>query len=328
MLDLVRGPGFRPIPGPGRSLGWGDLMVLTATVIWSVNVVVVKVALADSGPLTYSALRYVVGGLALFGLARWLEGPAKLPRGRDLGLIAAAAASGVLVNQASFTGALAVTSADNVAMIAATTPLLVAGWLVWRGREHFGPRIWLGLGLGLVGLLLVVGAGRWSSWLGVLIALGNPLSWAIYLLLLPRLLARYRPLTLAALTTLLGALMLLPFGAAEAAARHPQVTWAWLGLLAYSALGAVAVTTWLYLPGVRRLGPARTAVYGYLQPFLAVLTAGLLIGEPVLPLQVLGGVVMLLGVISGRPRARPSAAAAGNAPVTQPSSRVGDMAAR
>jgi drug/metabolite transporter (DMT)-like permease len=248
-------------------------------------------------------------------LARWLEGPLVRPRGTDAWLIAAAAA-GVLVNQASFAGALALTNADNIAMISGTTPLLVVGWLVWRGREHFGAKVWGGLGLGLVGLVLVVGAGAstWSSWLLVLVALGNPLGWAVYLLLLPRLLGRYRPLTLAGLVTMVGAVMLVPFGAVEALNRHPHVTGAWLGLLAYSALAAVALAAWLYLPGVRRLGPARTTVYSYLQPFVTVVAAGLLIGEPVLPLQLLGGVIMVVGVVMGRPRRRPGPVPVGDEP--------------
>jgi drug/metabolite transporter (DMT)-like permease len=291
----------------GRGFGWGDVLVVAATTIWGVNVVVVKLALTDSGPFTYSAIRYALGGLALCGLARWLEGPLVRPRGTDAWLIAAAAAAGVLVNQASFAGTLALTNADNIAMISGTTPLLVVGWLVWRGREHFGAKVWGGLGLGVVGLVLVVGAGAatWSSWLVVLVALGNPLGWAVYLLLLPRLLGRYRPLTLAGLVTVVGAGMLVPFGAVEALNRHPHVTGPWLGLLAYSALAAVALTAWLYLPGVRRLGPARTTVYSYLQPFLTVVAAALLIGEPVLPLQLLGGVTMVIGVVMGRPRPHP-----------------------
>ena len=250
--------------------------MVAATIIWGVNVVVVKLALTDSGPFTYSAIRYVLGGLALCGLARWLEGPLVRPRGTDAWLIAAAAAAGVLVNQTSFAGALALTNADNIAMISGTTPLLVVGWLVWRNREHFEAKVWGGLGLGLVGVVLVVGAagGTWSSWLVVPLALAMPLSWAVYLLLLPRLLGRYRPLTLAAWVTAVGAVMLVPFGAVEALNRHPHVTGPWLGLLAYSALAAVALTTWLYLSGVRRLGPARTTVYSYLQPFLTVVAAG------------------------------------------------------
>jgi drug/metabolite transporter (DMT)-like permease len=304
MLDEVSSDVVARAQRVRQGFGWGDVLVVAATTIWGVNVVVVKLALTDSGPFTYAAIRYVLGGLALCGLARWLEGPLVRPRGTDAWLIAAAAAAGVLVCQAGFAGALALTNADNIAMISGTTPLLVVGWLVWRNREHFEAKVWGGLGLGLVGLVLVVGAGvaTWSSWLVVLVALGNPLGSAVYLLLLSRLLGRYRPLTLAALVTMVGAVMLVPFGAVEALNRHPHVTGPWLGLLAYSALAAVALTAWLYLPGVRRLGPARTTVYSYLQPFLAVVAAGLLIREPILPLQLLGGVIMLVGVVMGRPR--------------------------
>jgi drug/metabolite transporter (DMT)-like permease len=298
----------------GRAVGWGDALVLSATILWSVNVVVVKLALADSGPLTYSAIRYVLGGLALLVLARVLEGALVLPRGRDALLIVAAALTGVLINQASFTVALSLTNPDNVAMISGITPLLVASWFVWQRRERFGLRIWVGLLLGFAGLVLVVGAGAWSSWFGIVIALGNPLSWAVYLLLLPRLLGRYGPLALSALVTMLGALMLLPLGIVQAVAHHPEVSGRWLGLLAYSTVLALVLTSWLYLHGVRRLGPARTAVYVYLQPFLAVVAAGVLIGEAILPLQLVGGVIMLVGVALGRPRARPSAAPAQEKP--------------
>ena len=296
----------RFLPRRGR----GDLLVVAATVIWSVNVVVVKVALQDSGPLTYSALRYIAGGIALLLLARYREGPVHLPPRRDRWLLIALATSGVLVNQSSFTGSLALTNADNVAMISATTPVLVAIWLVWRSRERFRSLVWVGLELGLLGLGLVVGAGHWSGPVGIGIALLNPLSWAVYLILLPRLLGRYRPLTLAAMITVLGAVMLVPLGVIQTVVSPPHPSPALIGLLAYSSLGAVALTTWMYLPGVSHLGPARTAVYSYLQPFLAVLAAGLLVGEPILPLQLLGGAIMLIGVAIGRPRARPTPARA------------------
>lgn len=294
----------------GRAFGWGDALVLAATVIWSINVVVVKEALVDGGPLTYSAVRYLIGGLALLVLARRVDGPLPLPRGRDALLIVAAAVTGVLINQASFTLALSLTNPDNVAMISGITPLLVAGWIAWRGRQRFGPRVWFGLGLGMLGLVMVVGAGAgaWTSWIGVVVALGNPLSWAVYLMLLPRLLGRYLPLTLAALVTMLGALLLLPFGAIDALTHQQHVSGPWLGFLAYSALLALALTSWLYLLGVRRLGPARTAVYTYLQPFIAVVAAAVLIGERILPLQLLGGLIMLIGVGWGRPKPRPSPA--------------------
>lgn len=90
-LDVIREPfapdGSAPILGlvkvslpssmPGRlqGLSWGDVMILVATLLWSVNVVVVKIALASSGPLTYGSLRFLWGGALLCLIARWRGGP-------------------------------------------------------------------------------------------------------------------------------------------------------------------------------------------------------------------------------------------------------------
>ena len=48
------------------------------------------------------------------------------------------------------------------------------------------------------------------------------------------------------------------------------------------------------------VGAARATLYMYLQPFLGVMFAALLIGEQVAPVQVLGGVVIVTGVSLGK----------------------------
>jgi drug/metabolite transporter (DMT)-like permease len=276
---------------------------MAATILWSVNIVVVKVALANSGPLTYSTLRFLLGGLCLWWLANRVEGPIRWPSHREWWLISAAAATGIAISQAAFTGALALTNADFVAMFLGSTPLLVTAWVAWHSSQNFSAKVWWGLALGLVGVALVVltAGGGHLSWLGVVLAVGGPVISAIYLLLLPGLLGSYRPLSLAAIITLTGAVMLAPFGLAEGITHHPHVTWAWLGLLGFSVIAAVVAVNWLYLAAMRSLGPARTASYTYLEPFLTVAAAGLLISEPVLPLQILGGVVILTGLAIGTP---------------------------
>ena len=286
-----------------HGFGRGDPLVLAATLLWSVSLVCVKVALANSGPLTLSTLRFLLGGVCLWWLAVRVEGPIRWPTRSEWWLIAAAAATGVALGQGAFTGALALTNADFVAMFLGATPLLVTAWIAWRGSQNFGARVWAGLLVGLVGVALVVftaGSGH-LSWLGVLLAVGGPVVSAIFLLLLPRLLGSYQPLSLAAIITVVGAVMLIPFGLAEGIAHHPTVTWAWLGLLAFSVLAAVVAVNWLYLTAVRTLGAARAASYTYLEPFLAVAAAAVLINERVLPLQMVGGIVILSGLAIGAP---------------------------
>jgi len=313
MLDQVRVSLSAPASRLALGWRWGDLMILGSTVTASVNVVVVKVALANVGPLTFGSLRFLLGGAALCVIARWREGPMPRPRVIDVWLILITAGIGEALSQGLFTSTLTYANVDYVAMVQATSPLLIVAWLAWRGRERFGPRVWVGFTLGLAGaaLALSAGGGGRTTWLDILLPLGLPVTSVVYVLMLPVLLRRYRAMWLTAILTTVGGLMLAPFGMLQAIGHHPHVTAAWLGLLSYSVVGSVALGFLLYTIAVRRLGPARVAAYSYLQPFLSVVAAALLIGEPILPLQILGGVLMVAGVVGGRPRPHQVADAAG-----------------
>jgi drug/metabolite transporter (DMT)-like permease len=60
------------------------------------------------------------------------------------------------------------------------------------------------------------------------------------------------------------------------------------------------VTNLLYFRSLRRVGASRATLYMYLQPFLGALFAALLVGESVTALQVVGGVVIVIGVSLGQ----------------------------
>ena len=62
------------------------------------------------------------------------------------------------------------------------------------------------------------------------------------------------------------------------------------------------VTNLLYFRSLRRVGAARATLYMYLQPFLAVVFAAVLLGEEVAVIQLAGGLVIIAGVALGRPR--------------------------
>jgi drug/metabolite transporter (DMT)-like permease len=78
------------------------------------------------------------------------------------------------------------------------------------------------------------------------------------------------------------------------------VTLAGWGSLAYAVVFSGIVTNLLYFTAIGRVGPSRAAVYQYLQSFLAVLFAVILLGEHVTLLQVLGGVVVVGSIVFGR----------------------------
>jgi drug/metabolite transporter (DMT)-like permease len=78
---------------------------------------------------------------------------------------------------------------------------------------------------------------------------------------------------------------------------------AWL-LLLFSALVSVGVANVVTLHGVRLLGPTRVTNYQFLTPFVTLVLAAFLIAEPILPAQVVGGLVIGLGILVARGDAR------------------------
>jgi drug/metabolite transporter (DMT)-like permease len=110
-----------------RLFSRGDLLMLSAVLFYSLNVVVVKVGLADVPPLLWSPVRFVVGGAVLAAVVWAMRGRLVMPRPADRRRVAIAALLGISINQVAFTFALKYTSAVDVSLIVGSTPLMVAG---------------------------------------------------------------------------------------------------------------------------------------------------------------------------------------------------------
>jgi drug/metabolite transporter (DMT)-like permease len=125
--------------------------------IWSTGFVVARLGMPHAPPLGFLAWRYA---LSVAAFALWiLASRAAWPRGRDQW--AWLALTGVLVHAGYLGGVWSAVKlglgAGTTALIVGLQPVLTAVWVSWTGSEHrIAPRHWLGLGLGLAGLLLVV----------------------------------------------------------------------------------------------------------------------------------------------------------------------------
>jgi drug/metabolite transporter (DMT)-like permease len=71
------------------------------------------------------------------------------------------------------------------------------------------------------------------------------------------------------------------------------VGWLWAALLAVVSTVAAIVLLW---EGIARIGPARAAIVGSLEPLFSVLLSVLVLGESMTALQGLGGLLMVAGV--------------------------------
>jgi O-acetylserine/cysteine efflux transporter len=298
--------------GQQSSVPSADLILLAATLLWSLNPVVVKVGIGEISPLAFPVLRFGIAGLAMLGVLRIREGSLRVAR-RDIWLIALTAILGVTINQACFVYSLTNTGASDVAFLFATGPIVTALLATAVGLERLGRRHWLSAIAGLAGVALIVGGGSHAALgttplLGAALALCAVTCSSASALPIRSLLSRYTAWRILTYELLVGSALLLPFALPSLASQdfgHVSVAgWAAFG---YSVIFTALLTNLLYFTAIGRVGPSRAAIFGYLQSFLAVLLAVLLLGESVLPLQLVGGLVVVGSVVVSRRRAGRSA---------------------
>ena len=271
---------------------------------WGSTFLWVEIALESTGPLVISGLRLAVGAAVIWGLVA-LKGaqvrrehawPVLRPwvgRGIVLGILATGL-PGVLLGFAQQG-----ISSGTAAIFNATAPLwtVVIGLLAARGaREHRpGPVTLAGLVIGLVGVGVLVGQAPSAAELeGQFLVVALAVVYASGGVYAQRRFGDAPPFAAALLCSAAAAALVLPFGVAGWIADPPAPG-------ALVAIGALGVTSsglayLFYFELLRGLGATRTLTVTYLAPVVAVVLGVVVLGEEVLPLQLAGLGLILLGV--------------------------------
>ncbi len=275
-----------------------------ATLLWSLNTPAVKVGVAEISPLAIPVIRFGLGSLALFAIVKIREGTLGIEL-RDLPLLTLCGVLGVTVNQACFVYALTNTGASDVAFLFATGPLITSILATAVGLERLGRRHWLGVLAGLTGIALIVGgragAGVGTAMLGAILAIAAVVSSSASALPIRHLLGRYSAWRILAYELGIGSLILTPFAVPSLASQDfGRVSPAAWTALAYTVVFTGVVANILYFTAIGRVGPSRASMFGYLQSVLAVAFAVILLGERVMPLQLVGGLIVIGSVILSR----------------------------
>jgi drug/metabolite transporter (DMT)-like permease len=289
-------------PVAGVKLSKADGLVLACVTIWAFNVPFIKFCLQYFEPLETSMLRFTIAGLFFAIYVKLKEGSLRVER-RHLPLLLGAGLMGITLNQLTFVYALKNTSSSEVSLLMAATPTFAALFAFALGQERIKLNFWLSLPVAVMGVAFIVfsapGAKLAGNLLGDMLALATAASWAAYTVMIKPLVSIYSSAKMSAYILLSGAIALLPLSLPQ---LHPErmaniPPHIWLILLGYCTLGAVVLTNILWYTGVRELGAPRTAFYAYLQPFLGVFAAFLILSESFVPLQIVGGVLIVISMI-------------------------------
>ncbi len=266
-------PAFMSEPAPaGRvALSLGLLYVL-----WGTTYFGIRVALEGFPPLLMSGGRFFAAGALLYVTVRLRGAPR--PSARQWG--SAALVGGLLVAaNALVTFAERSVSSSLAAVVAASTPLwavLVAGaWGEWPRRAE-----WLGLAVGLIGVVVLqAGGGLRASPVGAALLVASTWSWALGSMWSRRL-PMPDGLVSPAAQMMCGGAVFLAVALLHGERPLPGLGWrpviAWLYLLFFGSL--VGYVSFNYL--LRRVRPALATSYAYVNPAVAV-AIGAVAGEAV-----------------------------------------------
>jgi drug/metabolite transporter (DMT)-like permease len=286
-----------------------ELMLLTTIVLWALNLTASRYVLTHGfQPLAYSTLRYATAAAIFIALTVVLERTLRVGRA-DARLVLGAAVL-LFVNQIGFVYALDRTTASTVGLILGATPIFAALIAVVLGLDRLSRRFWVATVVSFagVGLVAVGGGGEVSGdALGIVMSIVTAATWAGYSIVVTPLQERYSPYRVSAIVLGVTTLALAVAGSNQTATQELALGWEVWSLFAFAVLGPLVITTVLWFRTLDRIGAARATLAANLHPFVAAVFAVILLSETMTFVQVLGGLLIAVGIGLARVRRRPVA---------------------
>ena len=281
-----------------------SILLIIASLCWGGNIVLGRAIAADVPPLGLSFWRwFTVAVILILFNARQL--PKELPLVRqEWRLIALLSLTGMTIFHSTQYVALNTTTAVNVALIVAVSPLLVPVLARIILKTPISTREVAGIILSFLGLIFVVTKGQPSLIVGLkftsgdLFMLVGACSWTVYTVLLKRKPAQLSSLTLLTWASTFAALCLLPLYLWESnvGGRLVELNNTTFISIAYTAIFASLAGFFCFNTGVARLGPAKSLAYVHLIPVFATLLAVIFLGEQLHFYHLLGMLAIGTGI--------------------------------
>jgi drug/metabolite transporter (DMT)-like permease len=275
---------------------WGVVLV------WGSNYVVGKWGMNGFDPLTFNVVRFVGATPLLFLLLYSLEKNLRIQL-KDCWELAMLGFIGITIYQTLFMASVKYATATNASLMLAISPVFTAIFAWLAGQERLGPRGRWGSALSLLGVIFVLLFGTnklalgWNVIRGDLIAILASSVWGLYPILAKRMMRKYSALKTMTYASLFGTIFLLAIGLNRVQAltwsEIPFIAW---GSMLYSIVLVTAFGLVVWYHAINRIGANRVMAYMYAIPAVAVITAAIILREQIHLMQVLGAVVIFLGI--------------------------------
>jgi len=271
---------------------------LTFAVLWSSAFTAARVAVQDAPPFLILSVRFLIAGLLAVGVAWAIGQRAKLNRAQWLSIILFGVFQNAIYLGMNFM-AMQRIEAGLAAIIASMLPISVAAvsWVLFR--EKLGWLGVVGMGAGLVGVLIIMMARLQGGVdiVGIILCFIGLAALTAATLLMRTTKSTGNILMVVGLQMLAGSAVLFPVSLFfETWQVNPTLN---LGIaFAYMIFfpGLIATIIWFAL--VNQIGATRAATFHFLNPFLGVLVAAVLLNETVSLRDGLGVLIISAGILA------------------------------
>lgn len=278
-----------------------DLLLLLTAAIWGFAFVAQRAGMAFMGPFTFNAVRFLIGGLAVFGLYKIF--PKKLRETdrekafsrRELflggGITGVVLFIGASLQQIGLVGTSAGTAGFITGLYVVLVPIL--GLVIGKRTSLLN---WLGAAFAVIGLyFLSVKAGSAISVYDLIVLLGA-LVWAVHVHLIAHFSIKFGALKLAIFQSIIcGVLSLLAAFIFEVPTLE-GLRDGWLPLL-YGSILSVGLAYTLQVVAQRKADPSHAAIILSLESVFAALGGWFILGENMGFRGVVGAAIIFAGML-------------------------------
>ena len=290
------------------------LAAFGATTIYGLNHTIAKGVMPTYiGPFGFILLRVLGATLLFWGMS--FLGPRERIEKKDWGRLVVCSLFGMAINMLSFFKGLDLSTPINSSVLVTTTPIIVVVLSAFLIEEKIRLVKGMGILIGLAGALVLVLYGNEIRGdapnipLGNILFLVNALFFALYLILVKKLVDKYHPFTLMKWLFLIGIFLNLPITLPE----FLEISWAQLPWEAIWKMGFVVVgttfCTYLFNAyALTQLKASTVSAFVYLQPLIGIVFAVLSGRDSLNAVKTGAAILVLIGVYLVSKKSRPNLA--------------------
>ncbi len=274
---------------------------LLAVIFWGASFIATKIALNELSPLMIIFCRLILGTtlLTIFALITKRDFTINL-KNHGWILILAFIASFHLWIQVT---GLQYTTASNTGWIIGVTPVFMAllGLIIFK--EKLLKLQTAGIVIAFAGLLLLISRGRIEnigllSHKGDFMVLGSAFTWSVYSMVTKKITINYPPMMTILFLFIMMAIIISPF-TLNAQSFHAilNLSVKSTGAILFLGIFCSGISYVFWAQSLKTMSASSVGAFLYLEPFVTVFTAWLILGENITFIMIFSGLIIMLGVV-------------------------------